>query len=320
MKKSKLSLKWLEVFQQIAHSGSVQQAAQTTGLSLSTVSHHLKALETELDCALFDHSRRPMRLTSQGAEFLRQVDQALGVLFEAEAQARAGQWSDTRALSIAMIEDFDSEIAPELALLLASSMPDCAFQHLTRPSHEILDLVRGKDVDIGIAAKPQFDPAGVVEHPLLRDPFVLALPANATATAQECLSGDTALPLLRYSHDLIMGRQIEAQLTRLKLTLPNSHVFESNQTIMAMVAAGSGWTITTPTNYIRSSRFQRQVRLLPFPGKSFARYLSAFTPERHAVSATNVVVSTLRQLIQSRAIDPAVARTEWLRGGFRLLE
>jgi DNA-binding transcriptional LysR family regulator len=260
-----------------------------------------------------------MRLTPAGALFLGKVDQALGALHEAEAQARSGHLSGIRSLSIAMIEDFDSEIAPELALLLAASMPDCTFRHLTRPSHEILSLVRTQEVDIGIAAKPQFDPAGVIEEPLLRDPYVLALPVTATDTAEECLEGSSALPLLRYSPDLIMGRQIEAQLRRLKRDLPNAYEFESNETIMSMVAGGSGWAITTPANYVRSPRFQRQVRLMPFPGKGFARSLSVFTSDTQPSAASDPVLSTLRQLIQTRAIDPAVARMPWLREGFCLL-
>lgn len=320
MTSSKLSLKWLDVFQQVARTGSVQKAAQATGLSLSTVSHHLKALETELDCPLFDHSKRPMRLTPAGAVFLSKIDVGLAALHQAEAEARSGHLSGIRSLSIAMIEDFDSEIAPDLALVLAGSMPDCTFRHLTRPSHDILDLVRSDAVDIGIAAKPQFDPAGVIEEPLLRDPYVLAVPTATTDTAEACLNGTSSLPLLRYSQDHIMGRQIETQLRRLKRDLPNGYEFESNETIMAMVAGGSGWAITTPTNYIRSTRFQRQVRLLPFPAKGFARYLSVFTAAHRPSAASEPVVRTLRQLIQRRAIDPAVSRMAWLRDGFQLLD
>ncbi len=320
MKKSGLSLKWLEVFQQVARSGSVQSAAEYSGLSISTVSHHIKSLETALGTALFDHNRRPMRLTPRGAVFLQDVDDALHLLHKAEVEVQSGTLSDTKSLSIAMIEDFDSEIAPELARLLSSSMPQCAFRHLTRPSHDILALVRAQDVDIGIAAKPQFDQPDLIETPLLRDPYVLVLPQSSDIDADACLKGQASLPLLRYSADHLMGRQIEAQLKRLKLKLPTSHEFESNETIMSMVAAGSGWAITTPTNYARSTRFQRQLRLLPFPGKGFARYLSVFTYETHPSPTSAPVISTLRQLIQTRAIDPAIARMDWLREGFRLLD
>ena len=128
-----------------------------------------------------------------------------------------------------MIEDFDSEIAPELARALSRSMPGCRFRHLTRPSHDILELLRAGKIEIGIAAQPQYDASDLVEFPLLRDPFVLAVPADHDVTAEACLEGSTSLPLLRYSTDQIIGRQIEAQLRRLRLSPPNRFEFESNQ-------------------------------------------------------------------------------------------
>ncbi|QGX98388.1 LysR family transcriptional regulator [Roseovarius faecimaris] len=319
MRKSQLSLKWLEVFQQVARHGSVQAAAAETGLSLSTASHHLKTLESALGTPLFDHSRRPMRVTATGAVVLRYVDEAMQLLHRAEAEAMAADMTQMRRLSLAMIEDFDSEVAPDLARVLSQSMPACAFRHLTRPSHEILALVRSGDVDIGIAARPQFDAEDLAETPLLRDPFVLALPATEAFSAETCLAGQTGLPLLRYSRDQIIGQRIEAQLRRLRVTLPNAYEFESNQTMMSMVAAGAGWAITTPTNYARAARFQRQVTLLPFPAKGFARTMSVFTREAHPSGALETVDSTLRQLIQTRVIDPTVTRMPWLRAGFTLL-
>ena len=45
---------------------------------------------------------------------------------------------------------------------------------------------------------------------------------------------------------LSLAAQIEAQLRRLKITLPDRHAFDSNLTLMRLVADGAGWAITTP--------------------------------------------------------------------------
>ena len=319
MKKSRLSLKWLEVFQLVARSGSVQHTAQQLGLSVSTVSHHLAKLEETLGVELFDHSRRPMPVTPAGAGFLRDVDQAMRLLHRAETEAQSGPLADTRSLTLALVEDFDDEIAPELARILLAHMPGCTFRHLTRPSHEILTLLRNQDADIGVATQPQFSQPGLLETPLLRDPFVLAVPLDAAAPPEEYLTGTSPLPLLRYSQNQIIGHLIEAQLRRLRISLPNRFEFESNQSIMNMVAEGCGWAITTPACYARARRFHRQLRLVPFPGKGFSRTLSAFTPETHDHAATDTVIATLRQQIQTRAIAPTIAQLPWLEGQFCLL-
>ena len=77
MTKSDLSLRWLESFQVTAATGSVRAAAQELGLSVSTVSQHLKSLEDQLGAPLLDHGRRPMGLTPVGANFLRHVELGL---------------------------------------------------------------------------------------------------------------------------------------------------------------------------------------------------------------------------------------------------
>ena len=74
MQETDLSLKWLEVFKLTAALGSVRAAAKETGLSISTVSHHLRSLETKLGVNLLDHKRRPLVLTPAGREFLKYVE------------------------------------------------------------------------------------------------------------------------------------------------------------------------------------------------------------------------------------------------------
>lgn len=319
MIRTNLSLKWLEVFQLVARSGSVQGAANDAGLSVSTVSHHLRKLETTLDQPLFDHSRRPMRVTPAGALFLRHTDEALKILSTAETEAKSTAISSTRNLSLALVEDFDSEIGPELARALASAMPKCTFRHLTRPSHEILSLLRSHEIEIGIASRPQFDQSDLIEYPLLRDPFVLAVPSSLTIAPEDFLNGNSGLPLLRYSQDQIIGSQIEQHLRRQRITLPNRFEFESNQSIMNMVSEGNGWAITTPANFMRARRFHRQIALYPLPGKSSARSLSLFTIDPHDFELTSSVVGILRQLIQSHAIIPMTERHAWMKEVFRLL-
>ena len=116
-----------------------------------------------------------------------------------------------------------------------------------------------------------------------------------------------------------MGAQIEQHLRRHRADLADRFQFESNQSIMNMVAEGKGWAITTPTNFIRAGRFHSQITMMPFPGKNFARYLSVFTTEQHDSRLARTVADIMRQLVQNHAIDPMVERHPWLTGVFALL-
>lgn len=315
-----LSMRRLELFQIAASTGSVQTAARESGLSISTVSHHLRKLEEQIGVSLLDHSRRPMVLTPEGAIFLKHSAGALKLLRKAQAEAAGGSLAGTRQLRLGLIEDFDSEIAPELAVALADAMPKCGFTHYNRASHEILGLLRNRNLDLGLAAQPDTAPAGLQEMPLLRDPFVIAVPAGSDFTPEDFLSGKAPQPLLRYSPQQIISTRIETQLKRLKVALPQRFEIESNQTMMAMIAAGAGWAVTTPLCYIRAGRFHGQVQLHPFPGKGFVRYLSLYATEDCPESAAQMVQASLRNLIALRALQPAHEAMPWLEDTFRLAD
>ncbi|WP_298837913.1 LysR family transcriptional regulator [uncultured Roseobacter sp.] len=314
MHRSKLSLKSLELFRETARCGQIRTVAREAGLSVSTVSHHLSQLEEALGVALLDHARRPMALTAEGAAFLEYVDDALDILRKAESAALTGRLSDVRNLRLALIEDFDSSVAPDLARLLARDMTSCRFVHLTRPSHDILALLHSRKIDIGIATRPQSPPDGMTEWPVLRDPYVLAMPAGASAAPADMLSSQSDLPFLRYSDDQLIGKQISAHLRRQRIDLPHRFQFESNQSLMGMIADGTGWAITTPTNYLRARRFRDRVKIAPLPGREFARYISVFARADFDPMTTQIVRNHMRSLISDSVVTPAVDKMPWLIG------
>ena len=95
-----LSLKWLELFQITADKGALQAVAEETGLSVSTVSHHIRSLEEHLGVALFDHGRRPLVLTAKGRAFLANIEGALLAIRRAKAEAAAGDVVEASHLRI----------------------------------------------------------------------------------------------------------------------------------------------------------------------------------------------------------------------------
>ena len=319
MPRKNLSLKWLEVFQLVAQSGSVQAVAKDIGLSVSTVSHHLRSLEDCLGVSLLDHTQRPMVLTPAGTVFLRYIDEALRLIRRAENELVSGSFVEARDLRLGIVEDFEGEVAPEMAQILAKIMPKCTFKHYTRLSHEILDLLRNHELDIGIATRPMQDMPGLVEYPMLRDPFVLAVPAKSNIPPEDFLNGKSKLPFMRYARNQIIGGLIASQLSRLRISLPNRFELESNQSILGMVAEGSGWAITTPVSLVRAKRYQGQITLHRFPGKEFSRTLSLFTTDVYAQPVVNIVLKAMRRLLQQRVVEPVLSEQSWLKDSFYLL-
>lgn len=319
MSETNLSLKWLQVFRKVAQTGSIRAASSALGLAASTVSHHLASLEAHLGSPVFNHQRRPMMLTPQGVAFLRDVEEALTLLEQAERSMMKPVSHGLHQLRFAMIEDFESEIGPEITQIIATILPDCQLSHFTRVSHDILDLLQTRQLDIGIATKPPFAIAGLEEMPLLQDPFVLAVPIGSDVSATEFMSGESGLPFLRYAQDQLIGSMVSAQLRRLRIQLDHDFHLESTSSIMGLIAQSGGWAITTPSNYMRAQRFHRQIKLLPFPGKAFGRTISVFISEGQLSEIAQTVAAAMRDLLTLYAVAPVIKEYPWLRESYRVL-
>lgn len=318
--KKDLSLKSLELFEICARKGSLQAAADEAGLAVSTISHHLRNLEDHLGVALFDHGRRPLILTGKGQAFLSGIEDALLTIRRAKAEASSGGIVETSHLRIGSIADFDSDIMPELAVFLSKSMANCRFAYQSGVSNAIIEMLRSRQLELGIAASPGERIADLKVMPLLQDPFVVVVPKGNQHESARIVENKTELPMLRFSRQLMIGRQIEAHFRRSGLPVPRQFECDNNQTLMAMVAGGAGWAVTTPLLYSRATRFHRNLEMRPFPGRSFSRSISVLATPDCSEAVLTMVDRTMRRLIGNHALKSIHRSQPWLEGHFKLLD
>ena len=79
----------LELFVQVAETGSLSRAAQALSLSNAAASRHLSALEDRLGARLVERNTRRLFLTETGQEFFTRAKAILGKLKEAELAVNA---------------------------------------------------------------------------------------------------------------------------------------------------------------------------------------------------------------------------------------
>jgi len=320
MLKKGVTLRGLEVFEALATAGSVARAAQITGLSQPAVSQQLRNLEKSVGADLINHAKRPMTLTPAGRGFLIRTETVLSQLRLAQSELSVMDLSHLDTLSIGLIDDFDNDLTPRLVTILAENMTKCRFKLISAPSHEINTAMHESRLHIAVAASTGQPRDGVVEYPLVRDPFILVAPRGLVDDSGDIPGALRDVAFLRYAREQLISQQIEAHLTRQSLDFERRFEIGSHLALMAMVARRIGWAITTPLGYMRAARFHAEIDAFALPFGSFSRTISLFAGADWSDQVPLDVARTVRTLVQSQIIDPAIAQQPWLDGGLQLID
>lgn len=310
-----------EVFLAVADEGAVSAAARRLGVSVSSVSQQLSGLELALGVSLFDRAARPLQLTPAGGIFRRHAQTMINADAEARVELARADLSGLTSLRLGMIEDFDAEVTPGLLTGLARDLPGCRFLLETGASHRLLDRLEARALDLVVTADDDSRDDWRERHGLMEDPFIAVLPAEATAQPVD-------LPLIAYTAQHLMGRQLAAHLARAG-HVPGSCLaprfeLDSYHAILAMVAAGQGWTILTPLALRRVSRFHGRLQAVPLdqapcPLPPLSRSLSLSARGGVLQDLPAQLAGQLRALITALVIEPSLADWPWLAPQLRLL-
>lgn len=315
----RITLWGIEAFIATADEGSVSAAARRLGVSPSGISQQITGLEAALGATLMDRASRPVTLTPAGQMFRRRAQVIMAEAQQARAEMAAQDLSALTDFRLGMIEDFDADVTPRLLSGMAEELNTCQFLLETGPSHRLFDLLDIRALDVIVAADMGAPADWMEVHPLLREPFVAAVPRGRITQGPDQLAQLQALPLIQYTQRHHMGRQIAAHLARQNLTLAHRFELDSYHAILAMVAGGAGWTILTPLGYLRAQRFHDQVALLPLPFAPLSRTISLNARKGVLQDMPSRVAARLRPLIDELIVTPATARLPWLKDSLTLL-
>ena len=315
----RITLWAIEVFMAMTEERSLSAVARRLGASVSGVSQQLSALELALGAELFDRSARPIATTPAGEMFRRRAQIILNEAQAARAELASGDLSALTRFRLGMVEDFDSDVTPRLLSAMAEELKGCQFLLETGASHRLFDQLDSRALDMIVAAESAAPAEWMEVHPLLEEPFVVAAPRGRVDPSGDVLAQLRALPMIQYSARHLMGRQIAAHLAREELALAHRFELDSYHAIMAMVAAGAGWTILTPLGFLHAQRFQSQADVLPLPFAPLSRRISLNARAGVLRDMPGQVAARLRPLLQELIVTPARAQMPWLAESLRLL-
>jgi molybdate transport repressor ModE-like protein len=238
-----IELRHLAALQAIAEEGSFGRAATRLGYTQSAISQQIAALERIVGARLVERPGGPRRvfLTEAGNMLLRHADGIVARLRAAEADLAALGRGTAGPLRIGTYQSVGNKILPALLRRFSQRLPEIEIElRETHVDDELLVAVERGELDLTFTMLPPIDgPFEVVE--LLRDPYVLLVPADSPLAAKGNVSlreiGEQPLVSNRYCrsvdqvHEHLRARGIQTNV-----------IFRSddNGTVQGVVAAGLG--------------------------------------------------------------------------------
>ncbi|OBF61675.1 LysR family transcriptional regulator [Mycobacterium sp. 852002-51971_SCH5477799-a] len=165
----------LRAFVAVAEKQQFSSAATTLGLSQSTLSQALAALEAGLGTQLVERSTRRVFLTTEGRKLLSRA-QAVVEAADAFSAAAAGSSDPLRAgLRLGLIPTVAPYVLPTVLAGVAEQLPELTLRVTEDQTERLLAVLREGALDAALIALPAAG-GGLTAIPIYDEDFVLALP------------------------------------------------------------------------------------------------------------------------------------------------
>ena len=275
-----IELRTLRVFMEVVTTRSMTAAAARLGLTQSAVSQAVRRLEGELGVDLMHRGQRPMSLTAAGEKLAREAVPLLRDASRLVHTIRDVNRTPAPEVRLGFVDSFASTAGPELIRELTREAARVVLWSGLAPSLGAA-LIAG-EVDAIVTADALEDLDGLRRQVLWRESFVLLLPPHVPhsrdgAAKLEALASE--LPLIRYSARSHTGLLIERHLRRLGIAAERRIEVDGSDALVAMVAAGIGWAITTPICLLQGTAHAAGVLAVPMPSPRFSRTLCLVSRE-----------------------------------------
>jgi DNA-binding transcriptional LysR family regulator len=234
----------LELFKEIAATGSMSKGAAHLEISQSAASQHVQEVERRLGTALLDRSKRPLELTPAGrlfADFCRNVlrqDEEFHLALEKLKQEVEGTVRVASIYSIGLTEM--SHLREEFSARYPTAELKVDYM---RPDR-IYEGVRNGEFDLGLVSYPESS-REIAAIPWRREEMYLAAPpAHPLASRETVRPSDLdGIEFIGFDEDLAIRRELDRFLRTQGVTVRMTMHFDNIQMIKEAVALGSGVSI-----------------------------------------------------------------------------
>lgn len=287
-KPAEITLHQLRIFWAVAHSDTLTRAAKQLGLAQPSLSQQLSKLETTVGTLLFHRRSNEMTLTEAGTYLLPKAEHVMRSMRELEDGLAQFSGGKRVTIRLAGINSVLRVILPGAVSRMQAQFPEADFDIQESAPADILELLYGRRVNIGLLAANSVAQAGVgfVQVPLVEDPYVLVVPealdlgsVNDPARDLPSTQDDLLNQAIQFTFGTQHTNRVEEWYDRM---LPRHRMVaqcRSFEVAIGLVRAGSGVCLAPALSTVIGDKALEGVRLYRINAP--ARQIVALVPSQY---------------------------------------
>ncbi|MEG1521091.1 MAG: LysR substrate-binding domain-containing protein [Bacteroidales bacterium] len=284
------------------------RAAESCGVTQSTLSSMIQKLEAELDMLLFDRNTHPVKPTLSGEEIIRQAKVVLYHASQLKEMALSEHHLEKGEIKLGIIPTIAPYILPRFFKKLYQKHPDIQLRVIEAHSTSLMERLERAELDMAILTAPAIR-ADMLEIPLYREKLLAYVSMNEALSAQAEINIDQLpsdhLWVLQEGHCL---RNQVLNFCEKKSDYAAIYEAGSIETLVKIVDENGGYTII-PEFHVQLLRKcqQKQIRRLVNP-EPFREIVLMIRKDYVRERMLNIIADTLRDIIPDHMVNERLKR------------
>jgi len=255
-----MNLKQIEAFVHAARSGGVSAAARKLNTTQPAISMRVKELERSLNAQLLDRSRRRIKLTPRGREFLEYAEHILAMTEEARSRFGATQ-SVSGRIRLGVTETVALTWLPDLVSRINTEFPEVVVELDVDLTAGVWSKLNAGDLEIALMPGPAQGP-GLVAASLGYIRYDWMASTRLDIPDGELQPQDLARwPIITLAQESNLHDVIDVWFHRHNLRPRRIDVCNSLGVVASLTKAGLGISLLPPS-VLRDERDRGELRLL----------------------------------------------------------
>ncbi|MDA7965318.1 LysR family transcriptional regulator [Ruegeria sp.] len=265
----------------IVDEGTFAEAGARLNLSAAGVSQQIRRLEEETGLVLFDRSRRPPTLTTEGLAFVEKARHAVKAWEALYADVPSA--TTEGVLRIGAIPVSFMGAMPAVLAAHRQKYPKRDLRLRSGHSIELHTQLMQRQIDVGFATDIDNWGPGVHFEPMIDEPFQVI--AHTTAPGKDWRAVLLENPFIQFNRDFMDARLIDEELARQNIQVTSTCEIQTVEAAINLTRGNYGVSIiAAPVGY---SSLPPEIRTLPFGDPVLHRRLGMIwkkdSPKRHLI-------------------------------------